>query len=153
MGQLEEDFLVVWRNTFGERQLGHQHFWERALSRRQFFGTAAAAGGIAATSALWPSLLVAAADGAFSPPNPILGGTSLPFQGLTGFYFPDAVKDPKENADPSLIRDFNGFIGLADLAGGTVVGTSNTWNADMRFMKGVYVGVDGQKHQGAFGFI
>ena len=28
-----------------------------------------------------------------------------------------------------------------------------TWNADMRFMKGEYVGKDGEEHRGTFAFI
>jgi hypothetical protein len=32
-------------------------------------------------------------------------------------------------------------------------GTAYDFDADMRFMRGVYVGLDGRKHQGTFGFI
>ena len=55
--------------------------------------------------------------------------------------------------EPSLITDFNGVLGVAAGAGSATDGSSNTFTCDNRFMKGVYVGVDGEIHQGAFGFI
>jgi hypothetical protein len=61
----------------------------------------------------------------------------------------------------SAITDFNGFIGGAEIQGPwTVSGPSApfptppaTYDADMRFMIGEYVGLDGRHHQGSFGFI
>ena len=59
----------------------------------------------------------------------------------------------------STVWDFNGFIGVAS---GTVSGTGNLAgqaqsftgvDVDMRFMKGSYVGLDGNLHKGAFAFI
>jgi hypothetical protein len=55
--------------------------------------------------------------------------------------------------EPSLITDFNGFDGVADFSGSATDGSSNTFSGDIRFMKGVYVGVDGKNHRGAFAFI
>jgi hypothetical protein len=60
--------------------------------------------------------------------------------------------------DPSSITDFNGFVGVADVQGtGTGTGPDGTetllFDTDMRFMSGVYVGVDGAVHKGTFGFI
>jgi hypothetical protein len=58
--------------------------------------------------------------------------------------------------DPSTITDFNGFIGLGDFAGGTGKDPSNTtlyWAADIRFMDGEYIGIDGRLRQGSFAFI
>jgi hypothetical protein len=61
--------------------------------------------------------------------------------------------------DPSSITDFNGFVGVADVQGtGTATnpdGSKETllFDTDMRFMSGVYVGVDGAVHKGAFGFV
>jgi hypothetical protein len=59
------------------------------------------------------------------------------------------------------ITDFNGFLGLAYISG--TVRRTNTvtgevlplpfLNSDMRFMKGVFRGTDGQIHQGAFAFV
>jgi hypothetical protein len=61
--------------------------------------------------------------------------------------------------DPSVIADFNGFIGVADVQGqGTATtpdGSQETllFDTDMRFMQGVYVGQDGHVHHGTFGFV
>jgi hypothetical protein len=57
--------------------------------------------------------------------------------------------------DPSSITDFNGFVGVAEVQGTGKTNTGETllFDTDMRFMSGVYVGVDGAVHKGAFGFI
>jgi len=61
--------------------------------------------------------------------------------------------------DPSSITDFNGFVGVADVQGTGVAtnpdGSTETllFDTDMRFMSGVYVGVDGAVHKGQFGFV
>jgi hypothetical protein len=73
---------------------------------------------------------------------------------------PDGSFDPID-AEPSSITDFNGFLGLAYISGtvrrtNTVTGEVLTLpfvNSDMRFMKGVFRGTDGQIHQGAFAFV
>jgi hypothetical protein len=152
---IEEDFQAIWHGTHGDRQVGHAHFWERALSRRRFLVAGALATGAVLAPEMW--LRAFAGDG-FSPPNPILGGTVLPFEGLTGFYFPSPnpfsnITIENKTGDPSTIRDFNGFVGMGEWAGGPVAGGTLTWNADMRFMKGEFVGKDGQEHRAAFAFI
>ncbi|TMD86266.1 MAG: twin-arginine translocation signal domain-containing protein, partial [Chloroflexi bacterium] len=44
--------------------LGHAHFWMRAITRRGFLGSAALAGGAAATAGAWlPQLARADFDG------------------------------------------------------------------------------------------
>ena len=61
--------------------------------------------------------------------------------------------------DPSSITDFNGFVGVADVRGtGTATNPDRSietlvFDTDMRFMSGVYVGVDGAVRKGAFGFV
>jgi hypothetical protein len=61
--------------------------------------------------------------------------------------------------DPSSITDFKGAVGVADVQGsGTGTnpdGSTETllFDTDMRFMSGVYVGVDGEVHKGAFVFV
>ena len=70
--RLTEDGLTpVWQGTLADRHVGHAHFWERALTRRQFLGTAAAAGGAAATAPLWMTQVAQASGGT---PTPIPGG-------------------------------------------------------------------------------
>jgi hypothetical protein len=62
--------------------------------------------------------------------------------------------------DPSVIYDFKGFIGEADLnlsGTGTDLNTGMKqkygFHADCRFMSGVYLGNDGEKHRGNFVFV
>jgi hypothetical protein len=80
-----------------------------------------------------------------------LGGPDVHFH-LPG---PADSTIPGVGGDPSSITDFNGFIGGAHVQGtGTDGhGTSLLWDADLRFMQGVYRGVDGQVHTGTFAFL
>jgi hypothetical protein len=133
--------------------VGHTHFWERAnLSRRHFLGTAAGATGIVLGSGLWmPGQALASGGGA--APKPIPGG--LVIGGTLFHVFPVAP-----GVEPSSITDFHGSIGAAQVQG-TGTGTNTLtghkqgliFDSDMRFMQGVYIGVDGKKHQGTFCFI
>jgi hypothetical protein len=124
------------------------------LSRRQFFRTAAGVGVALGAGLCLPRR--AYADGGTVLPNPIPFAQKLlpptrqygPFH----FMFPGPADQGNE---PSLITDFNGFIGVAKIAGTGTDGDGNahTFGGDMRFMKGEYVGVDGNNHRGAFAFI
>jgi hypothetical protein len=130
---------------------GHAHFWERALSRRQVLVTGA--GGVAAAAAVlgashWSAGLLHAAEPVPAAPRPIpetIPGT--PFHIL----FPG-------QGEPLSITDFNGAFGIAHIQGsgtGTLAGTSESllFDADMRFMQGEYVGVDGRHYHSTFGFV
>jgi len=65
------------------------------------------------------------------------------------------------DADPITIANFDGVAGLAYVNGlvtrtNTVTGDQDVFpfnDADMRFMQGVYRGVDGRPRQGTFGFV
>jgi hypothetical protein len=48
--------------------------------------------------------------------------------------------------------DFNGTAGAAHIRGTANSGAYN-FDADMRFMQGTYVGIDGRVQRGTFGFI
>ena len=127
---------------------GHSHFWERVLSRRRFMGTSAQIGIAVASSAFWMPSLIGGTFGSGTP-KPIPATTSLPF-GNFHFFFPGA------GAEPSLITDFDGFVGVADIKGGTGKGPGGApfrWNADNRFMKGTYKADDGTTREGAFAFV
>ena len=125
-----------------------------AVSRRLFLGTAAATGvGLGLGSGVLTPMAAAADSG---------GSTVLPRPIPSGFVTPAGVfihhHLPARGIEASQITDFKGTIGLAELSGtgtGTLNGTSKTLNFQMdnRFMQGTYVGVDGQRHQGTFGFI
>jgi hypothetical protein len=163
MVSLAHDFKAIWQAKVGDHPVGHRHFWERALSRRQLLGRSAGLAGVALGSALaFPAIAKAKAPGQ-GEPRPIPGGTPGPF-GLLHFYFPTvrpnpaASPDTVENTrgDPSLITDFNGFIGSGEWGGGTgtdQTGTTLYWAADLRFMDGEYIALDGRHLHGAFAFI
>jgi len=70
--------------------------------------------------------------------------------------------------EPSTIGDFRGLVAInhlqgegtvtrggpaAELSQPTAAGDRLVYDADMRIMKGLYVGEDGQEHEGTFGFI
>jgi hypothetical protein len=130
--------------------VGHQHFWERALTRRQFIGTSALVGGVAATAPLWSSTLAEAGTMADPRPIPQTIAPGAPFH----------VEFLGTSAEPSSITDFKGIVGGVDLLG-TGVGTDTNTGVktqlftaiDNRFMQGVYVGVDGKRHHATFGFV
>jgi hypothetical protein len=130
---------------------GHAHFWERAaLSRRQFIQATGVGAGVLATGA---STATGAALPAFTP-NAIPGGFTVP--GLTEVFhnFAPGVFDPL-NTDRSGIFDFHGEIAYAIIDGtGTGVDASGsnrrTFEADMRFMQGVYVDINGKSRDDTF---
>jgi len=153
MGSLESP------STDGDTNLEQEHLTHRALSRRQFLGGAvrATAIGAAASSGFLAAPIALADDetGSSIMPRPIPGGFLTPF-GVISHHF-----RPARGIEASTITDFNGFIGLAEIEGGRGVGTNTLTGAetpmffgmDNRFMIGEFVGVDGEVHRGAFGFI
>ncbi len=142
----------VGESPHGHHYVGHTHFWERALlSRRQFMTAAATTTGVVLGSGLWMPGLAQAWDDA---PRPIPG--VFPFNGK--FFHVDASSPGL--TENSSIFDFHGAIGAAIIDGtgtgtntDTGVTTSFTFDTDMRFMQGIYIGMDGEKHQGTFSLI
>ena len=145
----------------------HDHATEMpsaAVTRRRFLGTAGATGvGLGLGSGLLTSA-VAMADSDRSAVAVADRGESavLPRPIPSGFVTPVGVfihhHLPGRGIEASQITDFRGTIGLAQLTGtgtGTINGTSSKLNfeIDNRFMQGTYVGVDGRRHQGTFGFL
>jgi len=135
----------------GPRHFGHAHFWERAMmSRRKFIGAAAGTTGAILASGLWMPKLALAAG---SDPNPIPGGIVVGGQLFHVFLL-------GEGNEPSTITDFKGFVGVADVQGtGTGINTRTgfhetlTYDTDVRFMQGIYIGMDGKQYSDTFGFI
>ena len=133
--------------------LSPSHHASHGLSRRAFIsGAAAATGASLGSGLLWPAAGSAASLSGQPAPKPTTATVTI--NGVTfhfDFFGP--------GVDPSSITDFNGFAGVADARGtGTATnpdGSTETllFDTDMRFMKGVYVGVDGAVHQGTFGFV
>jgi hypothetical protein len=94
-------------------------------------------------------------------PLPIPGGVldPNPFGGpAVHFHLPgpaDSATPDKIGGDPSSIDDFNGFVGVAHVQGTGMDNNGNPllWDVDIRFMQGVYQGVDGNLHRGTFAFV
>ena len=129
------------------------------LTRRRFIqttGGVVVAGAAIGHQLLRPQILSAQGD----EPLPIPGGSPL----LSPFHIygptPDGSFDPID-AEPSTITNFNGVVGLAYVNGmvtRTHVPSGATEEfpflfSDMRFMQGVYRGVDGKPRQGTFALI
>jgi len=61
------------------------------------------------------------------------------------------------SGDGSTIRDFKGQIGVSEFpptgAASDPFFGGKFWAADVRFMKGVFVGRDNARHRGTFAFI
>lgn len=125
------------------------------VSRRKFLHSAAGTTGLALSSSLWIPQLAEARESKTAEPKPIPGGVS-PF-GFFIHHFPvSPAGTPLQNiTEPSQITDFKGFVGLNRIRGaGMGKGfPALAFQADMGFMKGVFIGEDGERHHGTFGFI
>lgn len=139
---------------------------EKWLSRRGLIR--AAAGTALGAGLLRPKLVYGKDDdeeterGACVGPNPIPGGvTGLKPFGI--FIHHNPLKPANRTAvaginDPSQITDFDGFVGLTHIRGGGT-GTAATgsarlsFQADMGFSQGKFVGTDGRLHRGTFAFV
>ena len=141
----------------GSQYRGHAHFWERAMARRQFMGTAVGSTAAALGAGLWLPTLAQAGAPTSVLPKPIPGGQQFPFvvPPTTEFFH---VLGPNAQSENSSITDFNGALAAAHILGTATEYQGNTTtpglllDGDLRFMQGVYIGVDGQTHQGTFGF-
>src|SRR5262245_44748951 len=140
-------------NLHSPMQCPHMSSGIRGISRRRFLGTAA---GLAVGAGV--STTLGAQRGnphRDASPKPIPGGVS-PF-GVFIHHFPIAAPGtPLSNiAEPSQITDFNGFVGLNRIRGfGSGTGfPSLSFQADMGFMVGEYVAMDGKHYNASFGFI
>jgi hypothetical protein len=144
----------------------HIHGWDRPVTRRQFLGRAAgatAASSVALGSGLLMPQLVLADDEVGSTVNakPIPGGDFSAVKDASGNFILTHHFRPKRGIEAATITDFNGFIGLAEIDGGTGTGTDHmtgatsplTYALDNRFLIGEFVGVDGEVHRGAWGFV
>jgi hypothetical protein len=93
-------------------------------------------------------------------PLPIPGGFLVPnpLGGPDGHFNQPGPADSTVHGvggEPSSITDFNGFVGVVRVDGTGTDGAGNSflWEVDLRFMHGVYLGVDGDLHQGDFALI
>ena len=136
------------------------HAPECSLSRRRFVRIAVGAAGCAlGAQGLWrPAALPAQSGG--SMPKPVPGGTNTPWGVFVHHYPPKPGADLAAMDDPSQITDLDGWICNSRILGmgtGTDPRTGSAtrypFGADMGVMKGTYVGEDGKRHIGVFGFI
>ena len=122
------------------------------LSRRQLLHRGALAfGGVAGLGLLDPSRVLGSAVAA---PRPIPGGFDLSFNPVPSDPFIH-VLPPSVGFEMSSITDFNGVIGASETQGSAQGSDGSTYDfdCDMRFMRGVYVGLDRRLHNASFGFI
>lgn len=115
--------------------------------------SAAALGGVAGVGLLDPSL---AFGSVATAPRPIPGGFDQNFNIVPSGAFLHVVS-PGIGFEMSTITDFNGVIGGSQTRGtahdNTDTRNQYSFDCDMRFMRGVYVGLDGRLHNASFGFI
>jgi len=87
-------------------------------------------------------------------PNPIPGGFDQSFTPVPTDPFIH-VLPPAVGFEMSTITDFRGVVVATEVQGEArgSDGSTYTFDADMRFMRGHYIGRDGRKRWGTFGFV
>ena len=137
----------------------HPHL-HAALSRRRFMALGAGAGVAAGLTGSVVSAQEYAGDardvrfdgsiqGCSPAPIPVAGDPNL-----GGLH----IWLPVPGVEPSAIFHFKGQVAVAEISGSGILtdtmGESRLpFLADIRYMSGVYVGVDRKIHQGTFGFV
>jgi hypothetical protein len=147
--------------------LGHVDFCQCDLSRRRFLGfTAGAVAGVATSSLSLPALASEHdcdhEDERVAAPRPIPGGVTVgppaispPAVLIHHFPFVAAIIPFRE---PSQITDFKGLVTSCRVTGrGTGTDAAGTrtrlaYQVDNGVMDGKFVGLDGRRHKGTFGF-
>jgi hypothetical protein len=122
------------------------------FSRRQLLGRSAVAlGGVTAMGLLDPSSVLAST----AAPRPIPGGLDLATFGFVPTGADVHFLLPGIGFEMATITDFQGVVGGSETRGTAhgSDGSSYTFDCDMRFMEGLYVGLDDRPHIGSFGFI
>jgi hypothetical protein len=126
------------------------HAARAGVSRRRFLRRSAVAVGALAGAGLF-DVAAAFGDGSGADPRPIPGGFDQFFNPVPSDPFVH-VLPPAVGFEMSSITDFNGVVGAGETQGTANNGAYN-FDCDMRFMQGLYAGVDGRLRQGSFGFI
>ncbi len=122
------------------------------VSRRQLLQRSAVAlGGLAGLGLLDPDVVFGSGTAA---PRPIPGGFDTDFNLVPSDAFIH-VLPPGISFEMSTITDFNGVVGGSETRGTAhdTDGNQYSFDCDMRFMRGEYIGLDGRRHHGSFGFI
>ena len=135
------------------RHRGHDHFWERAVTRGGLIRAGAAAAGV---GLLAPGIARAEHLDLDDLPGHIPGGIQPLGPGTPIFH----LFLPGRGAEPATIYNYHGQFGLAALSGtGTGVDTATgrrhrlLFDVDNRFYRGHYIGRDHKLHEATFGFV
>jgi hypothetical protein len=123
-----------------------------AFSRRQLIHRGAATvGTLAGWGLLAPEAVLAAGNPA---PRPIPGGFSKSMMPVPSHPVVH-VLPPGIGFEMATITDFHGIVAASETRGTArgSDGTSYDFDADMRFMQGTYVALDGRVRTATFGFI
>ena len=125
---------------------------ELPLTRRQAIRTGALAAGTVAGLSLAGAGPALASSG--SQPRPIPGGFDETFTPVPKNPFVH-VLPPAIGFEMATITDFHGVVVAGEVQGNAhgSDGSTYTFDCDMRFMRGRYVGRDGKARNGTFGFI
>lgn len=125
---------------------------ELPLTRRQAIRTGALAAGTVAGLSLAGAVPALASSG--SQPRPIPGGFDETFTPVPKNPFVH-VLPPAIGFEMATITDFHGVVVAGEVQGNAQGsdGSTYTFDCDMRFMRGKYVGRDGKARNGTFGFI
>lgn len=147
----------------GQNSIPWEGFQQKCVSRRNLIR--GAAGTLVGAGLVRPKPAYAdnndSEDAACVGPNPIPGGvTALKPFGIFVHHNPlNATKPLADISDPSQITDFDGFVGLTHIRGGGMgtdamgAMTRLSFQADMGFSQGKFIGTDGRQHRGTFAFV
>ena len=122
------------------------------MSRASFLKGGATLAGVVAFDSVFGAL-PAFADGG-SDPRPIPGGFDADFNFVTENPLAHAFF-PVIGLDLSTITDFRGTVAATEVQGTTrgSDGSSLWFDADMRFMQGEYIALDGRRRAHSFAFV
>ena len=127
----------------------------RRFTRSTFLRGGVALLGAVAVEGAWPAGAADAHERGRDPsPRPIPGGFDANFNVVSHDPLAHAFF-PVVGLDLSTITDFNGDVGGAEVQGTAHGSDGSTWwfDADMRFMQGHYVAMDGRLRERSFAFI
>jgi hypothetical protein len=139
-----------------------KHSHHQPFSRRRFFQTSGLCVGAVVSGFPWGAGTALAAQRESELPSQLPDFSPI-VKGIFGVEVPTHLPievDPfagtvEPAANPSLIWDFDGALGLIEANGvsdNNSEGVARRWACDVRFMTGVFQSRDGRKQRGTFGF-
>jgi hypothetical protein len=135
---------------------GLEGLWGRVVTDRTSRGQVLRRGAVAVGALSGLGLLEAGPALAWSgaQPKPIPGGFDQNFNIVPKNPFIH-ILPPAVGFEMATITDFDGVVAATEIQGTArgSDGSTFTFDTDMRFMRGHYVGRDGRKRWGTFGFV